>query len=89
MTSKDVLPSNEQFETRENVIGKIYHIGEDFCFLESTEIPRTRIFLHWQGLAPNTLHFDKLEKGMTLRFRAINHPTYGWRAIKATVIVGE
>lgn len=86
MTSKDVMPEELHFETRDNVIGKIYHIGNDFCFLESDDIPRTRIFLHWQGLAPGTLHFDKLQKGMKLQFRAVNHPTNGWRAVKAKVI---
>lgn len=87
MTSKDVMPEEvNNYETRDNVTGEIYHIGKDFCFISSEEIPRTRIFMHWQGLLHNTLHFDKLQKGMKIQFRVINHPTHGWRAIKAKVI---
>lgn len=80
------MPDSIQPEMRDNVSGTIYHMGSDFCFIESPDIPRTRIYMHWTGLAPNTLHFDKLVKGMNVTFRALNNPAKGWRAVKVRVI---
>lgn len=75
-------------DTESKVIkGKIFFISEDgFGFIQSKDIPFTRIFFHWQALRQDTLNFKDLEEGMEVEFIPEKHPERGYRAIKVKVI---
>lgn len=87
--TKETMPAYEQEETKVlNIIeGKIIHISErGFGFISSLEIPFTRIFFHWQGLAGDTLRFTELRKGMRVSFLPVQMPDNTYRAIKVRVL---
>jgi cold shock CspA family protein len=63
--------------------GKIIHVDTEhgYGFITCPEIKFTRVFFHWQGLAPQT-KFDKLVKGDKVEFNAREYEETGVRAIK-------
>lgn len=56
-----------------------------YGFISTREIPYTRIFFHWTGLAPDTKNFTELKTGMKVSFVGFEVPGKGWRAIKVKV----
>ncbi len=88
MTSKDLFSHIPEADL-EKVRGKIYHLGDGFAFIESKTLPYTRIYLHWQYLVPDTLHFSEIKFGMEVEFKAFNHPVHGWRAMNCRVIEND
>lgn len=83
-------------ETRfSGITGTIIYLNEKgWGFINSHSIPFEKVYFHWSGLnskkAPN---FQKLEKGMTVKFNAHTKPDEDgkmrWKAINVEVINGQ
>ena len=88
MKSEEVIENPPADSKRYN--GRIIKLDTNpdtggYGFISSREIPYTRIFFHWSGLAADTLHFTKLKTGMKVTFVGFDVPGKGWRAIKIKV----
>lgn len=67
--------------------GKIIKLSpQGWGFITSPEIKFTRIFFHWSALTQSTLKFPDLKMHMKVRFVAVEHKDYGWRAYRVEVI---
>lgn len=83
----EITMETEVKEEEKRVIGRITKVDPaGWGFISSKSIKFTRIFFHWTALKQNTLHFEKLKKGMNVEFTAVETTDRGWKAIKIEVI---
>ena len=57
-----------------------------YGFINSRDLPFTRIFFHWTQLRPGTVRFPDLRKGMQVQFEPVEVEGQGTRAMRVEVI---
>jgi|SRR3954470_18863779 hypothetical protein len=74
-------------ESTERFKGQITKLNPNgWGFINSREVPFTRIFFHWTSLTQDTLRFPALRERMTVEFNTVEVPERGTRATKLRVI---
>lgn len=83
----EITKSEIKFEPGTRVTGKVFFINKKkgYAFVNSTALPFTRIFMHWQEL-PHTVNILNLKPGTIVDFEPVYFEEDGWRALKVKMV---